>query len=154
MATYSIPSVDVIVFRREGVQLLYLMLHGGPDNRLPGLWQVLSADIRVDETAYAAALRGLREDIGLEPISAFAPDFVRTAFDVVTDRMTLHPVFAFEVESGKLTRSAGYDASRWITFEQSIDLLRLSGHRDGLRHIHEDIALKHDRGAPFRVRLA
>jgi hypothetical protein len=153
MATYSIPTVDIFVFRREGVQLLYLMLHGAPESRLPGLWQVLSAEIRMDETAFAAALRGLREGVGLEPVSAFAPDVVRSAFDPLTDRVTLHPVFAFEVESGTLTRSTGYDASRWITFEQSIDLLRLSGHRDGLRHIHEDIALKHDRGAPFRVHL-
>lgn len=154
MVTLTIPYVDVFVFRRDGVQLLYLMLRGAPDSRYANLWRVLTGDIRPDETALTSALRALFDHTGLHPIAGWAPDFTHSYYDPLDDQLKCCPVLAFEVEPGQLTLSTQYDASRWITYEQSLDLLRLSGHRDGLRHIHEDIALKHDRGAPFRVRMA
>ncbi len=153
MPSFTIPAVDVHVFRRDGVQLLYLMLRAAPGLPLAGLWQVLTGEIHAGETALAAALRALHEHIGLDPIGAWAPDYVHTHFDPVLDSIIVNPVLAFELETGKLTLSPRFDASRWITYDQSLDLLRLSGHRDSLRYIHEDIALKHDRGAPFRVRI-
>jgi len=154
MSSLAIPSVDTHVFRRDGVQLLYLVLHAAPDAPWGGLWQVLTGEIGDGETALAAALRALRGHTGLEPLCAWALDHTHTCYDAVTDRIFCSPVLAFEVDAGTLALSPRYDAARWITYDQALDLLRFSGHRDSLRHIHDDIALKHDRGAPFRVRLS
>jgi hypothetical protein len=153
MNSTSITSVDVHLFRRDNAPVLFLLLRGAPETRFDGLWHIPTTTIAAGETPSTAALR-LVTQLGLTAASLFVLDTLHCAYDPLEDRVVLTPVFAVEIQDdAPVTLPAAEDASRWNSCEQAVTLLRLPGHRDGLRRVQDDIAAARDRGAPFRVSI-
>ncbi|MEI7832727.1 MAG: hypothetical protein WCJ56_05985 [bacterium] len=112
---------------------------------------MLTGTVPEDELPVNAALQTLVEMTAMSPIAIWALDYVHSYYNPRTDTIHLNPVFAIEVSNDKLTLGAGYNASRWITAEQAMGLLRWPGHREGLRRATEDIVFAADRGKAFRI---
>ena len=63
-------SAGILVFKRKGDRLEVLLVHpGGPfwKNKETGAWSIPKGEPQGDEELLPAALRELREEIGLEP---------------------------------------------------------------------------------------
>ncbi|HEY3376678.1 MAG TPA: NUDIX pyrophosphatase [Armatimonadota bacterium] len=154
MSSINTALVDVHVFCRESGRTLYLLLHRAPEKRYAGLWRMVAGKVEAGERPLHAALRELTEETGLTAQAVWSLDYLHTYYDPQQDTCNLIPVFAVEVAScQQLTLSEEHDASRWIMYEQAMEILRWPGQREGLRRTHEDIVTALDRGAAFSVAL-
>lgn len=149
--TISPGAFDLFVFRRDGVRPVYLVLRRSPQVRYAGMWRMVAGKLEEGETAVQAAVRELKEETGLTPVRLWALDYLHTFYDPVHDRINLIPVLVAEVTASDIALSDEHDGSRWIAYEQALDLLRFPGQRTGLTHAHTEIVIAGDRGAPFAV---
>lgn len=144
-------NVDVIVFCRETLPPLFLLLHGQPESRYDGQWHVMTGNIQPSETAVQAAGREVLEQIGQPVLACWALDYLHTYYDPAADQIKLTPVLLIEVPSTELRFAAERNDVRWIRYDQAMDILRWPGQRDGLRRAQEDIVANSSRGAIFRT---
>jgi len=151
MTTIEASAVDVYVFFRKAGRPLYLLLHRAIGKRYAGLWRIVAGKIEPGERPVITAVREMVEETGLRPIHIWSLDYLHTFYDTVDDRVNLIPSFVIEVQSMDIVLSDEHDDSRWVTFEQALELLRWPGQREGLHRAHEDITTSPDRGAPFSV---
>ena len=150
---HETTSVDVIVYCRESIPSLFLLLQREGDTRRAGLWHLLTGNISAGEHPLRAACRTVREQTGLEALDCWAIDYVHTCYDPTEDRMNFIPVFLIEVASTKLAVALEPNASRWIRYDQALEMLRCPCHREELRRAQEDVVTSHDRGVNFRIPL-
>lgn len=112
--------VDVYVLRqREAVEFLQLRRTAEP---MAGTWQPVMGHIEPDESAVAAAVRELGEEVGLKPGDAAWLGFwqleeVHPYFVAALDAVVLSPRFAVLVDAAwapDLTGEDTHDAHRWV----------------------------------------
>ncbi len=131
--------------------MLYLLLHRGPQSGHAGQWEAASGPLAEQDDLIAAAKRVVALESGLQPMALYALDYLHSYFDPQDGRIHLAPVFAAEVAEEAVTTASDVDASRWVTYDQAMEMLRRPGHRKGLQRTHEDVVSAVDRGGPFRI---
>ena len=151
MRLISSNIIEIQVFHRRTSHPLFLMLRYSENGNYAGNWTVLTGSVPEDELPVNAALQTLVEMTALSPIAIWALDYIHSYYDPIMDTIHFNPIFAIEVSNDKLTLDAEYNASRWITAEQAMGLLRWPGHREGLRRAAEDVVFAADRGKAFRI---
>ena len=112
---------------------------------------MMTGDIQPDETPVQAARREVQQQIGQIALGCWALDYLHTYYDAIDDQIKLLPVILIEVPSTQLDLTAEYCDSRWIRYDQAIDMLRWPGQRDGLRRAQEDVVANSNRGAIFQT---
>lgn len=93
--------VDVYVFRRAGPKVEFLQLLRASDP-LARTWHPIMGHIEAGESAVAAALREMREEVGLDPgspacLGVWALEQVRPFYIAAIDTIVMSPRFACEV---------------------------------------------------------
>ena len=153
MPNFSLSRVEVHVFRRISGRISYLALHYA-EGQNAGAWGILDGELREGESSEQAVVRVLREGTGASPLGLWAVDFVRTHYDPRSACLYFIPTFAVEMaEEVTLQLAPAYEKSRWIAFEQALEIMRLHSHREGLKYVQSDIVAAPDRGALFRLPL-
>jgi 8-oxo-dGTP pyrophosphatase MutT (NUDIX family) len=144
--------VDVYVIRQFAsewlhrvdptIELLQLHRATGP---LPGTWQPVMGHIVDGETAVAAALREVHEEIGLTPSD---PHFrglwqleqVNPFYMAERNEIVMSPRFVTEVDTEWApTLSNEHDAARWVSSHQALRYFMWPGQLQAVREIVEVI---------------
>lgn len=141
MATVVSRTVEVCLFRREGVVPSFLVLQRASDEKLyPDMWQLITGTIRSGERAVDAARRELVEETGLAIKKFWVVPFVNSFYAATDDAVYMSPFFAAEADPGpEPTLSHEHQKYAWCTREEADRTLVWPGQREGLRIVHEYI---------------
>jgi dATP pyrophosphohydrolase len=134
-------SVDIYPFRRINGRAQFLVLLRRPGTALGGTWHGVHAKVREGETAHGAALRELRQSIGVIPTYFYSADMVSQFYDHYSDSIALTPVFAALFEGpGPVILSPDYSDFAWCDLDEAVARLLASAQRGAVRHIAATIA--------------
>jgi 8-oxo-dGTP pyrophosphatase MutT (NUDIX family) len=140
MSACSVRMVQVYV-HRVGVNggREYLVLRRSDDEDLyPGLWQMVTGRIEIDERAIEAARRELLEETGVHAADLDVVPYVASFYLETDDSIHHVPVFAAEVSVDTPIRlSSEHSALEWLGFDDAWHRLVFPGHREGLRILRE-----------------
>lgn len=113
MASIAANVVDVYPYRKRGETVELLALRRAVGLSLAGTWQVVSGLIERGETAWAAALRELREETGLPARRLLTVEPLATFYVPWLDRVIISVAFAAELSDGEVSLSQEHDAYLW-----------------------------------------
>ncbi|MFI5225629.1 MAG: NUDIX pyrophosphatase [Candidatus Limnocylindrales bacterium] len=135
--------VDVWIFRLVDASAEILLMRRSADRILPGLWQGVSGRLEDGERVLDGALRELREETGLTPVTVEAMydlDFVNQFHFAPADAILTAAVFAVRLgaETG-VTLSHEHDAMRWLSLPAARAEVVWPGYRDALDRIGENL---------------
>ena len=116
MSDVRADGVAVYVYRRVAGAVEFLQIRRTDQTgEYQGSWQIVYGGIEAGETAVQAALREMREEIGLIPRGLFQAEYVETFYFRPKDYVLMMPVFAAEVEAACVIKlNEEHDAFRWI----------------------------------------
>lgn len=144
--------IEVYIFRRGGQASEFLQLLRAAEP-LKGCWHPVMGHIESGETAVAAAIRELREEVGLDPCGPaaqglWALEQVHPFFVAAIDAIVLSPRFAAEVSPDwQPALNAEHSAARWTA---DPDQFMWPGQRAAAREVLAEIAAN---GSPSREAL-
>ncbi len=117
LPVFTSEFVEVIVFRRKGRQLSFLLLKRSTNEKpYPGIWQVVSGRRRRSERPVSTAIREVREETGAAPVGLWVLPFVNTFYAPAGDAVHVVPTFAAEVRSAAKIRLSGeHDDYAWVS---------------------------------------
>jgi len=123
-------QVEVIIFKKEGKELLFLILKRNPQKG--GFWQPITGGIEEKETFEEAATREIGEEIGV--ISGIKLIDIGYSFEFF-DHGENHfeKVFAVEVKpETKITISEEHTEFKWVSVQVAIDqFLKYEKNKEG-----------------------
>ncbi|TNC68018.1 NUDIX hydrolase [Rubellimicrobium roseum] len=133
-------AVSVIVIREgAGIWQVLLLRRTGS---LRGEWCQVAGAIESGETAWQAALREIREETGLTPLTLHSADICEQFYEPARDSISLLPVFvAIVAPDGPVVLNHEHSEFRWLGFEDAAALVPFSGQRRVLRHVEREFAL-------------
>ena len=136
MTTITVPIVSVFILRGPpSARKVLLMRRVNPP---VGAWCQVAGKIEPNETAWAAALRELREETGLTPESFWSADSYEQFYEADRDQMTVGPCFVAFVGQDVVPKlNAEHDTFGWFGFEAAVSLVSFPGQRRVLREIAE-----------------
>ena len=105
--------MDCHVFRLVDNEPIYLLLKRSTEQICPRIWQCVTGKIEAGEKPHETALRELKEETGLTPLSMWTVDQVNHFFEAEKNRMNLIPIFGVEVESDMVTLSSEHTEYKW-----------------------------------------
>ena len=140
MTDIVVRVVDCHIFRWENGKPKYLLLKRSENQMYPGIWQCVTGKIKKDEKPHLAAIRELKEETGLKPLSMWIVDQVNHFFEAEQNRMNIIPIFGVEVNSTKISLSAEHTEYKWCTVYEGVDLLLWNQQKQGLITFDEMIA--------------
>ena len=134
-------QVEAIVFRQSPTSGIveYLILKRNPQKG--GFWQPVTGNVEVGEPFEMAAIREVREELGIKEIL----ELIDTgfSFEFVDDgRKQLEKVFGVRVStSQEITLSPEHTEFKWVPKEVALDVyLKYTGNKTGLTKLHEKLS--------------
>ena len=101
-----------------------------------GQWCQIAGSIEPGETAWRAALREMREETGLVPVSLYSADLCEQFYEIGTDSIWVAPIFVAYVDSEATVRmNEEHSEYCWTSIGRAIDLLPFPGQKTMLMHI-------------------
>jgi len=130
--------VEVVVFRNRRLPEFLILKRSGDEDIYPGLWQIVSGGIERYEKAYEAAIREMREEIGITPLRLFNTPLTNTFYFAANDSVNVSPVLAAEVDEGSEVKlSSEHEAYRWATSEEAISSLVWPGQKEAIKVVKD-----------------
>ena len=128
--------VSVVVLRQNHKKFQTLLLRR--TEYLAGAWCVVVGKIKPGEKAYQAALRELKEETGLKPVSFYSADFCEIFYEHTQDIININPVFVAFVDNNQTVKiNHEHDRSEWLSLEQVFNRVPFAGQRRMFSHIKE-----------------
>ncbi|MEL6615151.1 MAG: NUDIX domain-containing protein [Bacteroidota bacterium] len=110
----------------------FLVLRRSPGHAYAGAWRMVGGKIEPGETAWAAALRELREETALEVLQFWALPSVNVFYEWQRDTVSLTPAFAAEVRGEPVLDDEHIEAL-WLPPEAAAERLAWPEQRRLLR---------------------
>jgi len=129
-------QIEVIVFKKEGEELLFLILKRNPQKG--GFWQPITGGIEENETFEEAAIREVGEEIGIiNGIKLIDFGYSFEFFDHGENHF--EKVFAVEVKpETKIIISEEHTEFKWVSRQIAIDqFLKYENNKEGFRKLIE-----------------
>ena len=146
-------SVDIYPFRRVNTRPQFLILLRRPGIALGNTWHAVHAKVAEKETAYAAALREVRQAIGVSPRDFYSADLVSQVYDHYSDAISLTPVFAALIEGpAPAMLGPNFIDYAWCELDEAVARLFFSTQRWAVRHIADVIGTSGPEAEFYRLR--
>ena len=145
MVDINVRVVDCYVFRKTKNGIRFLLMKRNLNKIYEHLWQGVAGKIETGETAPETAIRELKEETGLDPLTMFVADHVSRFYEEHGDQINLVPVFGIEVNSDKVTLSEEHIDYKWVDINEALSTLVWNGQKEGLKTVHEMIINNDDR---------
>lgn len=112
-----------------------LILKRSPSARLyADTWQVVTGRVEHGETAFAAALRELKEETSFVPLKAWTVPYVASYFVTGKDEIGMAPVFAFLVDyHAEVVLSDEHSQCLWIEFDEIEKYVPIPSHSEATK---------------------
>ena len=133
--------VAVYVYRRVNGIVELLQLHrSGSAGEYQQSWQIVYGGVEKpngkSETAVETALRELKEETGLTPISMWQVEYLESFYFMPRDYVLIMPVFAAEVSpQAAIALDSEHDAFRWVPEGQIESAFMWRTQREALVHL-------------------
>ena len=145
MAKIKIRVIDAYVYRKTKGGIKYLILKRAQTKIYEHLWQGVAGKIEKTEKAWEAAIRELKEETGLIPVSMFVADHVSRFYETHGDRVNLTPVFGIEVGSEIISLSSEHSDFKWVDYDVACSYLVWKGQKKGITVVNEMITSNDER---------
>ncbi|OGN06702.1 MAG: hypothetical protein A3B86_04660, partial [Candidatus Yanofskybacteria bacterium RIFCSPHIGHO2_02_FULL_38_22b] len=132
-------QVEAIVFKRlPSGEFYFLMLKRTPQRG--GFWQPVTGNVEEGETFEAAALREVKEELGITEIiqlidTEYSYEFTDNGLD------QFERIFGVQVSPDQEVRlSSEHTEYHWAIAEEALNVyLKYDGNKEGLRRLHEKL---------------
>ena len=131
--------MDCHIFRLVDNEPIYLLLKRSSEQMYPRIWQCVTGKIEAGEKPHETALRELKEETGLTPLSMWTVDQVNHFFEAKQNRMNLIPIFGVEVESEMVILSTEHTEYKWCKIDNGVDLMLWNQQKQGFKTFHKMI---------------
>lgn len=110
---------------------------------LAGAWCQIAGKLEEGETAWAAALRELKEETGLTPLALYSADICEQFYEADRDTITMAPVFLAIIDADDEVRlNEEHSEHCWVSFDDACDLVDFGGQRRCLHWIEAEFILR------------
>lgn len=154
MAKMKTRVIDAYVYRKTTEGIKYLILKRAKTKIYEHLWQGVAGKIEKGEEAWEAAIRELKEETNLSPVTMFIADHISIFYEKHRDRINFVPVFGIEVESDDVLISNEHCEFKWVEFEKALSHLVWNGQKKGINIINEMIISNDERMKWSRIKLS
>ena len=145
MADINVRVVDCYVFLQTKNGIRFLLMKRNLNKIYEHLWQGVAGKIETGETAPETAIRELKEETGLDPLTMFVADHVSRFYEAHGDQINLVPVFGIEVNSDKVTISEEHIDYKWVDIQEALSTLVWNGQKEGISAVYSMLFSKDDR---------
>lgn len=129
-------AVVVYVLRKTAGGHETLLLKRNKGDGLDAHWLHIAGKVEDGETGWQAALRELREETGLSPLSFYNANYCEQFYSAQSDSVHILPLFvAFVSADREVVLNAEHSAFRWARVHQAMDLLPFANQKACLAHI-------------------
>ena len=112
--------IEVHIIKKEEQGLKTLIMKRASNQMYPNIWQMVTGKISENEKAYEAAIREIKEETNLEIDKLFIVPNVNYFYNNFDDSITIIPVFAAIITSGKnLKISHEHSEYKWCSVEEA-----------------------------------
>ncbi|MCL6098910.1 MAG: NUDIX pyrophosphatase [Bacteroidetes bacterium] len=130
--------IEAHVFRIKNNDLEFLLLKRAPNEKYPGLWQMVTGAVHKKEKAFQTALREIKEETNLTPIKFWVVPNINSFYLPEQDNVWLIPVFAAQVKAGeRVVISNEHSDFKWVRKKEAKKLLAWPGQRKSVDIIYE-----------------
>ena len=139
MDNVKVSVVDCHVVYWEADIPQFLTIKRSSQERYPLIWQCVTGGINLNEKAYQAAIRELKEETGLYPDKMWTIDRVNNYYDPKYDRVFLIPIFGIEVKSKDVKLSSEHVEHYWGSKDKVKDKMLWTQQKLGLESFYQMI---------------
>ncbi|MDB3868755.1 NUDIX pyrophosphatase [Candidatus Marinimicrobia bacterium] len=132
MTDISVRVIDCHITYLKDEEPKFLMLKRSPQIVYGGIWQCVTGKIELGEAPIETAIRELKEETGLSPISKWTVDQVNNFYEAEYDRMNLIPIFGIEVDTLIVNLSNEHCDYRWCNIKEAEKLFTWTQQKNGL----------------------
>lgn len=123
--------IELHIVKETKNGLRFLLLKRSPEEIYPGIWQMVSGKIEMNEKAIQTAQRELLEETGLVPLKMWVVPKINSFYNPDADTVSSIPVFLAQVsERSKVVLSREHDAYSWVDSKKVKSLLAWPGQRE------------------------
>lgn len=117
--------IDIYVYTKDKPNhLRYLLLMRSNDKVYSGQWRMIGGKINSGESAYEAAIRELREETGVSPVSFWTLPSINHFYDPNTDSIELIPAFAAELSAdANILLNEEHITFKWVSLLETQSML-------------------------------
>ncbi len=140
MAEFISNTVQIHIAKKIGSNYHFLVLKRTDKETIyPNLWQVITGTCNYpNETAIDTALREVYEETKIKPLKLWVVPFIGSFFDISRNKISSIPTFGILADgNSKVELSEEHSEYKWLTLNQTIDILPMPSHKEGTRYFTE-----------------
>lgn len=120
----DLTLIDVYPYKWMNGNPEFLLLKRSESVIYSGQWRMVGGKIQSNETASEAALRELKEETGISPITFWSVPSINSFFDFKLNKIHHIPVFSAEIETDRpITLNHEHNEFQWINIELAQKML-------------------------------
>lgn len=146
--------VVVIILRPHAGGHQLLMARRADEKYMGGTWQLISGGLELDETAWQAALREMREETGLSPREFYRLSTLTSFYRPDNDSLNTAPMFCAIVDgNAKVAINAEHSDFEWIDVDEAASRLMWPSDLQALNEVRTEILVNGRAKDYMRVRF-
>ncbi len=130
--------IEAHIFRENEKEIEFLLIKRAESEIYPGIWQMVSGKIDVNEKAFEAALREIKEETDLVPEEFWVVPNITSFYEPHRDSICMVPVFAAKVNMNSVVKiSNEHSEYKWANLDEVKKLLAWPGQRESAQVIFD-----------------
>jgi len=115
--------IDVYIYRLNSGNLEFLLLLRSKKMIYANQWRMVGGKVEQGESYWEAALREVKEELGLIPDSFWVIPSVNSFYEAKSDQIHQIPAFAAEISNQEITLDTEHTEYRWVKVDEIEELI-------------------------------
>jgi len=115
--------IDVYIYRLNSGNLEFLLLLRSKKKIYANQWRMVGGKVEQGESYWEAALREVKEELGLIPDSFWVIPSVNSFYEAKSDQIHQIPAFAAEISNQEITLDTEHTEYRWVKVDEIEELI-------------------------------